>query len=252
MADRRPALAGASLVESLYAVHTAGMVAPASIADLRRIPYFDALTDATAAAFAKELGVRALGPRELLFSMGDRTEGFYFLRSGKARIFRTGPDGREQVLRLVAPGDTFGEVPALDGGASPASVETLEACEVILVPAERFTRLVLANPAVGLSMLARFARRLRGFTELVEQLSLQTVPSRLARYLFQTAREEGIETPDGVVIGRELTMQDLAAVVGSVREVVSRTMRTFEQDGIVEVRRKEIVVRDIEALRRML
>ncbi len=241
-----------SLVNEGFTVHTAGMAAPPSVADLRRIPYFDALNEVTAAAFARELTVREYGAREQLFSMGDRTEGFFFLRSGKARIFRTGPDGREQVLRLVAPGDTFGEVPALDGGASPASVETLDASEVILIPAERFTRLVLANPAVGLSMLSRFARRLRGFTELVEQLSLQTVQSRLARYLFQTAREEGVQTPEGLVIGRELTMQDLAAVVGSVREVVSRTMKTFEQDGVVEVRRKEILVRDIEALRRLL
>jgi len=61
-----------------------------------------------------------------------------------------------------------------------------------------------------------------------------------------------VQTPEGLVIGRELTMQDLAAVVGSVREVVSRTMKTFEQDGVVEVRRKEILVRDIEALRRLL
>ena len=80
-----------SLVNEGFTVHTAGMAAPPSVAYLRRIPYFDALNEVTAAAFARELTVREYGAREQLFSMGDRTEGFFFLRSGKALIFRTGP-----------------------------------------------------------------------------------------------------------------------------------------------------------------
>lgn len=107
-------------------------------------------------------------------------------------------------------------------------------------------------PEVAVALLGHFARRLRSFTELVEQISLQTVQQRIARYLYMTAREEGVETPDGLVIPRSITQQDLAALVGSVREVVSRTMRVMEEDGVVEIRRKEILVRDAAALRSLI
>ena len=102
------------------------------------------------------------------------------------------------------------------------------------------------------ALLRHFARRLRSFTELVEQISLQTVQNRIARYLYMAAREEGIETGEGYIIPRSITQQDLAALVGSVREVVSRTLKVMEDDGLVEVRRKEFLVRDLNALRRLL
>jgi CRP-like cAMP-binding protein len=101
-------------------------------------------------------------------------------------------------------------------------------------------------------VLNHFAKRLRSFTELVEQISLQTVQQRVARYIYLTAREEGRETPEGILVSRTVTLHDLAALVGSVREVVSRTLHVMETDGIVEVRRKEILVRDLRALRQML
>lgn len=228
------------------------MPRPASLEDLRHVRYLDALTDDEASALAAELPVRTVHAREFVFGAGDPPPGFYLLRSGKARIFRAGPEGREQILRLIEAGDTFGEVPIFDGESSPATVEALETCELILFPSARIHRVIVEHPEVGLGLLKHFALRLRGFTELVEQISLQTVPARLARYLYQLAREEGRRTPEGIVVPRDLTLQDLASLVGSVREVVSRTMRTFEQDGIVEVRRKEIVIRDLGGLKRLL
>lgn len=224
------------------------MPQPASLADLRRMPYFRRLSDDEAERFAKVLSVRVYGPRECLLITGDESPGFFLMRAGKARILRTGPEGREQTLRLLAPGDTFAEVPVLDGGPSPSTVEAIERCEVVLVPAARFRELVAAHPEIALDVLQQFARRLRAFTEMVGQMSMQTVQARLARYLYQTAREEGVPTAEGIVVPRELSLQDLASLVGSVREVVSRSMRTLEQDGVVEVRRTEILVRDLEAL----
>ena len=100
--------------------------------------------------------------------------------------------------------------------------------------------------------MRHFARRLRSFTELVEQISLQTVQNRIARYLYFAAREEGVQTKEGVLVPRSITQQDLASLVGSVREVVSRTLKVMEDDGLVEIRRKEFLVRDLDALRRIL
>jgi CRP/FNR family transcriptional regulator, cyclic AMP receptor protein len=219
--------------------------------DVRSVNYFHGLSDADAERFAGELTARTYQPRELILVEGDPAVGFYFLRSGKARIFRTGADGREQSFRLVSKGDTFGEVPVFDAAPNPASVETLETSEVILFPSEVVTDLVRRHPEVALPLLVHFAKRLRSFTELVEQISLQTVPSRIARYLYHLAREEGVQTAAGVVVPREVTQQDLASLVGSVREVVSRALKVMEDDGIVAIQRKEILIRDIAALREM-
>lgn len=229
-------------------MHTSGV----SLPDVHAIPHLSRLPTAEAERVASELVHLRFGPRELVAMEGEPCRGMFQLTAGHARLFRTSPDGREQIMRLLQPGDTFGEVAVFDGGPTPASVETFDAAEVILLPAETFRRLVHSQPAVALDLLNHFARRLRSFTELVEQMSLQTVQQRLARYLYFTAREEGRETPEGVVIARAITLQDLASLVGSVREVVSRTLHVMEIDGVVEVRRKEILIRDLEALRRLL
>ncbi len=127
-------------------------------------------------------------------------------------------------------------------------METIEETTILLIPSTTFRRLVDTHPAVAMDLFGHFARRLRSFTELVEQISMQTVQQRVARYLYLASREEGHTTPEGVVVNRSITLQDLAALVGSVREVVSRTLHIMETDGLVEVRRKEIVIRDVAGL----
>jgi len=220
--------------------------------DVRRIPHLSSLSPEEAARLAPELVLRTYKAREFIAVEDEPCRGFFQLLEGRARLFRTGPEGREQIMRLLFPGDTFGEVPVFDGGGNPATVEALEECRVLLVPAATFRRVIETHPRVALDLLAHFAKRLRSFTELVEQISLQTVQQRVARYLYTTAREEGVRTPEGIVIQRTITQQDLASLVGSVREVVSRTLRLMEEDGLVEVRRKEILVRDLAGLGRLL
>jgi len=221
-------------------------------ADVLAIPHLGALPAEEAARLARELVVRTWSAREVVIREGEPCTGFLVLRSGRARIFRAGPDGREQILRLLGPGETFNEVPLFDRGTNPSSVETLEASETVLVPAAVVHDLMARYPAVAELLLEHFARRLRSFTEFIEQLSLQTVQQRIARYLYFSAREEGVTTPEGVVVRRTITQQDLASLVGSVREVVSRTLKVMEDEGVVEVRRKEFVVRDLRTLRELL
>lgn len=229
--------------------HTGGMPHPAAVRATEKIPYFAGLREELRAQIADLLVVHDYPARSVVLREGEDAHGFFFLYAGKARIFRAGMEGREQTFRLVAPGDTFGEVPVLDGGKNPATVETLEASQVAMVPTKVLFALVEQRPEVATALLRHVARRLRTFTELVEQMGQQTVRARLSRYLYHLAREEGVQTPEGVLVRRTLTQQDLASLVGSVREVVSRTLRTMAEDGVVEVSRKEILVRDLAALR---
>ena len=219
--------------------------------ELRQVKFFASLSDDALQEFRRQVSVRAFGPRELILMEGDECDGFYFMRNGKARIFRTSPDGREQSFRLIGPGETFGEVPVFDGQSNPATVEALEHSEVLVFPSSAVHDVVRQNPDVALALLTHFSRRLRMFTEIVEHISLQTVPARIARYLYQLAREEGQTSPEGIVVPRSITHRDLASLVGTVREVVSRSLKTMEEDGIIIVRRHEIVIRDLGALRHL-
>jgi len=219
--------------------------------DVQAVRYFATLPDDAAARLAESLVVRSFGPREFIMLEGEPSHGFYLMRSGKARIFRTGADGREQSFRLLASGDTFGEVPVFDRGSNPASVEAIEKCEAVLFPSAAVLDVVRRYPDVALALLLHFSRRLRLFTEIVEQVSLQTVPARIARYLYQLAREEGIQNGEGIRVPRSITHRDLASLVGSVREVVSRSLKVMEDDGIIIVRRHEMIIRDLESLREL-
>ncbi len=220
--------------------------------EVQQIPHLGSLRIEDAERLLDEIVVRAYQPREMVASEGTPSRGMYYVVKGRARLFRTAPEGREQIMRLLQAGDTFGEVAIFDEGPTPASVETLEASEVAMIPSATFRRLVDTHPEVARDLLQHFSRRLRSFTELIEQMGLQTVQQRVARYIYMTAREEGTETPEGLVVPRSITLYDMAALVGSVREVVSRTLHTLETDGIVVVRRKEILVLDLHALRRMI
>jgi CRP/FNR family transcriptional regulator len=224
----------------------------AMLADIRAIPYFETLGDAAADRLAGRVSLRRYGVREIVVAEDEPSAGLYYLRSGKARIYRTGPEGREQTLRLIVPGDTFGEVPVFDGKANPSTVEAIEPSAVLVVPADVLLGVVETNPAVAMYLLRHFASRMRSFTHLIQQISTQTVQSRLARYLYQLAREEGVATPEGIVVPREITQQDLASLLGSVREVISRSLHVMAEDGIVEVRRSDIVIRDLKGLERLL
>jgi len=213
------------------------------------MPYFAALTEEEAEAVAADVLVQRFEPREAIAVAGEESKGLYFIRRGTVRLYRIGRDGREQALRLASAGDTFGEVPVFDGGPMPANAEALKESEVLLIPMWLLKRVVRRHPEVAIALLELFSRRIRMFVELVEQLSLQTVEARLARYLFQLARVDGVEQDGHVVVKRDLTVQDLSTLLGSVREVVARQLHALEEDGVIRVARKEITILDMELLR---
>lgn len=225
------------------------VVEPVSPRDFAAVPYLAVLPEEAARQFASRLTVRTLAAREDLCTEGDAVSAMYIFRKGRARILRTAADGREQAFRLAGPGDTVGEVPLFDGGPAPATVQALEPSEVIVIPAAALRELVAHHPEVAAGLLRHFAARVRAFTELVQHISLQTVPARLARYLHQVAREEGIATPAGVRIRRSITQHDLASLLGSSREVVARALKVMADDGVIEISRNEILVLDVRRLR---
>jgi len=211
------------------------------IDDLRRIPLLASLSDDALARVVAAAVRREYASREIILIEGDRAEAAYFIIQGNVRAYRLSSEGREQVLARLGPGQTFNTVPPFQSQpVNHATVEALERVTAYVVPTEVLHRLVARNPEVALALLHDFAERLDHLTGLVEDLSLRTVRGRLARFLLQHA-EAG-------TVHRQWTQHEIAAQLGTVRDVVGRTLRDFADEGLMRMERQRIVVLDRKAL----
>lgn len=224
----------------------AGDVAPI----LGKVPYFAGLSPELVGVLAGMARPRDYRQGEVILWEGDPCEGLYVVLAGRVKVFKRSAEGREQVLRVLGPGRTFNDVPVFDGGVNPGSVAALDAARVVVLPKARVLALVEQHPAVALAVIRVLADRLRGLTVLVEDLMLRNVTARVAKILMdwaggRTTLVEGAEP--GCV---RLTQTQLAAMTGSVREVVQRALKALERDGAIRLSRGRICVLDVTALRR--
>jgi len=213
---------------------------------LRSVPYFSTLGPEEIKRIAKETFERSFAKGEVLFLEGEHCSGLYLVKTGRIRIFKSSPDGREQVLFTAGAGTTFNDVPVFDGGPNPASASALEPSIVYIIPKETLLSLV-ANCPVAQSIIELFATRLRHLTTVVEDLSFRSVISRLAKMLLDLAVAEGESSP----VPR-LTQDEMATIVGSVRDVVGRALRALERTNAIKIEGQRILVIDPEKLREIM
>jgi CRP/FNR family transcriptional regulator len=217
---------------------------------LRKVPYFAALDDEPLRKLAAAARVLACRKREMIVWEGESCDGLYVVLCGRVKVFKRSEQGREQVLLIVGPGRTFNDVPVFDAGTNPGSVAAVEASTVALLPKASVLKVVEQNPAVAMAVIRVLAARMRGLTGVVEGLALRSVTARVAKILMDWAggRAALLEAPtEG---GIRLTQSQLAAMTGSVREVVQRALKTLEQDGAIKLSRARITMLDAAALKK--
>jgi CRP/FNR family cyclic AMP-dependent transcriptional regulator len=208
---------------------------------LRAIPLFADLSVDALAGVARAAVRRAYAEGETILVEGESCRAAYFIAEGQVRVFRLSPGGREQVLARLGPGQAFNTVPPFQPqGVNHATVQALAATVVYAIPCDHLRRLVGEVPQLALAILRDFADRLDRLTGLVEDLSLRTVRGRLARFLLERA-EAGQVT-------RRFTQEEMAAELGTVRDMIGRTLRAFADAGLVKLERQRIVLLDREGL----
>ena len=217
---------------------------------LRKTPLFASLTRQEIEALAARVSHRRFERGALLFSEGDACAGLFLVASGKIRIFKLSAEGREQVLAVEEPGSSFAELPVFDGGNYPASASALEDAEVLFISRRDFQNFCREHPDVALKVIAVVGARLRRLVGIIEDLSFTTVRQRLIALILQLARSSGTPSKDGILVELTKTHQDLAAELGTVRELVSRNLSRLQAEGFLEVEGRKIVVKDIESLKR--
>jgi CRP/FNR family transcriptional regulator len=215
---------------------------------LSRLPIFAELTPQQMSFLAQRVVPKQFAPGEMLFSEGDACQGMYVVERGHIRIFKSSAGGREQVLSIDGPGSSVAELPVFDGGPYPASGSAVDAATVLLVRKQDFHALCLQHPEVALKVLRVVGTRLRRLVGIIEELSFTTVRRRLASFLFRLAQREGERTSAGIQVTLPASNQELAAQIGTVRELVSRNLSRFQQEGLLKVDGRLVVVRDLAAL----
>jgi CRP/FNR family transcriptional regulator len=209
---------------------------------------FSGLTESELEFLAQRSVPRRFSAGELVFGEGEPCSGLYVVESGNVRIFKSSPQGREQVLSIDGPGSSIAEIPVFDGGVYPASASAIDDATLLFVSKQDFQALCLAHPQVSLKVLRVVGARLRRLVGIIEELSFTTVRHRLASYLMRLAQKSGKRTTQGVEVSLPVTNQELAAQIGTVRELVSRNLSRLQAEGIVKIDGRNVIVINLKAL----
>lgn len=215
---------------------------------LKATPLFAALDESEVSSLAERCGIRPYSAGEMLFSEGEPCKGLYIVVSGRVRIFKTALNGREHVLTVEGPGASVAELPVFDGGKYPASGSAMEKTEVLFISRSDLRAICLEKPEVSLKMLQVVGTRLRRLVGIIEELSFTTVRHRLISWLLRQAAAEGRASDRGVVISLNSSHQELAAQIGTVRELISRNLARLQAQSFIEMDGREITILDKEGL----
>ena len=215
-----------------------------TIKKIRTIPLFSGLNekefdDITAISQRKEYK-----KGEIIFHDGDVGNGFYIVKTGKVKIFKLSFGGKEQILHIYGPGKPFGEVPVFTGKNFPATAQAVVASSLIFFPRKDFIARITDNPSLALNMLAVLSMRLREFTVMVENLALKEVPARLASYLGVLTKEQ----KNLSVVTLPVSKNQLAGLLGTTPETLSRIFNKMSGEGLIDVDRGIISILDAEGL----
>jgi CRP/FNR family transcriptional regulator len=207
---------------------------------LRSLPYFRPLDESTLASIAAATVRRLYQPDEVIFLEGEPCAGLFAVHSGHVKIYKVSPEGREQILTIIGPRDSFNDVAVFDGGPNPANAQAMDATEVCIIERPTLVSLFDRYPKLAQAVVAVLAARCRMLVGMVEDLSLRSVTGRLAKLLLDQAAQGQDAVP--------LTRQQMAARLGTIREMVSRALRELEDEGLVSRDGRQIVIADRAAL----
>ena len=185
-----------------------------------------------------ELGVARTSPKNaIIISVGDRADTMYIIQSGRVKVYLSDEAGKEILLRVMGPGEYFGEL-VLDDGARSANVMTLEQCKFSIVTIDQFRAFIGKDPGAAFELIKSYAGRIRELTRQIGDLALLDVYGRVARLLLDLATEENGK----MMVPEKLTQQDIASRVGCSREMISRILKDLRAGGYVQTEGERMII----------
>jgi len=211
---------------------------------LKNVPLFADLDEADLARFAAIMREREYPKNSVILFEDDPGDALYIVSTGQVKVVLIGEDGREVILSVLGDGDFFGEMSLIDDEPRSAHVICMRDSHLLVLRRDDFQAQLETHPKIALHLLRVLVQRLRRADEKIGGLVLLDVNGRVAQLLLDLAEESG-----GPKITRKLTHHTIAQMIGSSRETVSRAMRELVEKGLLEVSRREMTIRDMDALR---
>lgn len=214
------------------------------VENIKSNPYFSGLSRAALDSIGKFIFEETAEKGGMLLFDGEPARTLYFVISGVVKVFKISADGKEQILSLIRPGESFNDVPVFSGGTNLASAEAM--VPVVLYGIKKGSLEVVLRdyPQIALNIIQVLSQRVQHLVTLVEDLSFRHVASRVAKVLLENVQSGKDQRP-------RLTQQEMAALAGTAREVVGRALKTLEEDGLIRLDRHRIIITDRKALREM-
>jgi CRP-like cAMP-binding protein len=211
---------------------------------LKSIPYFSGLSETGIEAVGRYAFEKKAERGEILVFEGQPSEDLYFVADGVIKVFKTSADGKEQIFSIIRPGESFNDVPVLDDGANLFSAEAMGPVVLHGIKKKDMRTIIRENPQVAVNVVQVLSRRVQELVSLVEDLSFRHVNSRVAKMLLGY-----VGRGPGAAERPRLTQQEMAAMIGTAREMVGRSLKTLEEEGAIKIERNRIIIADQNALR---
>jgi CRP/FNR family transcriptional regulator len=208
---------------------------------LKSIPYFAVMNAVELDAIKPSFSEKTIQRGEVILMEGELSDTLFFVAAGAVKIFKTSAQGKEQILNIARPGEALNDIPIFDGGTNPINAQAMGPVTLYSIKKERLQSILQQYPNVALNTNKVLAQRMRQLVTLVEDLSFRHVLGRVTKILLT-------HTGDGAGNSDHLTQQEMAAMAGTAREVVARSLKALEEQGFIRLERHRIVIADKKSL----
>ena len=215
---------------------------------LKKAPVFSELSDIDLEQISSVTIERNLRKGTIIFMEGDKGDAFYFIKSGKVKIYKTTPDGRELIFAILGEGDVFAEVALFNDVPYPAGAEVLEDACIGMIRNEDLENLIKKNTEIALHIIKVFSKKLYSSQQKVKELALGDTYARTAQTIIKLGQSNGKQTSSGIELQLDISRQDLANLIGTARETVSRALSQFKKEGSIDIDKRKIIIKDMEKL----
>ncbi len=212
---------------------------------LQSVPLFSSMSRTEIEQIKPYFFPREFRRKENIFLKGDPCKELYIIASGQVKLSEISENGQEQALFILSQGDSFDEVPIIDGGLYPTTATALSDVMLYAIVKQDVLTIMREYPTVASAVLPYMGNKLRKMADLVADISFESVSFRIAKLILHYADIQGTPTPEGMLVKRTLTHQEIADIVGTEREVVTRSLSDLQKKGIIDMKEgKQILIRD--------
>ncbi len=221
--------------------------------DLTNVPYFSHLNENELSIIEDITRLKKIKKDEIIFFEGERGEYIYIIKKGKVKMLKMDQNGDEQILNIFKKDDLLAEVIIFDKDNYPATAIALSNVEVYAINSHKLSKIFLNHPQITVKVMKVMSRRLRRAQQNIRDFGLKDSKSRLASLLYHLGEKHGNKNKENKVsISLFLTQKELANMIGTTRETVSRTLKNIEKEGIITTSRKKIIINNMEKLKKLM